>query len=231
MKLSILPVFLIIVFAFCFFISIRAQRNRSISGKDAASVYILLLVFALWTVISIIMGMNDVHSQLMDSIPLIWQACVLVMIAGIGLFSKNLRAGLLGIASTTPEHWLVFFQALRIGAIGTVIKVINGEIVSNFPIWVGIPDFLFGLSALVVGLLMLRKRISNRFLIFWNLLGAAIILVPVFGLMPYWMNEPGFSFIFEFPMVLAPSVVVPIFILFNLLTAWNCFAQDKLSSS
>jgi len=231
MKLSILPVFLIIVFAFCFFILIRAQKNQSISAKEARSVYLLLLVFALWAFISILMGINDVHPRLMDSIPLLWQACVLVMIAGIGLFSKNLRAALGGIASTTPQHWLVFFQALRIGAIGTVIKVMNGEIVSKFPIWVGIPDFLFGLSALVVGWVLLRKGISNEFLIFWNLLGAAIILVPVFGLMPYWMNEPGFSFIFEFPMVLAPSVVVPIFILFNLLTAWNCFARNKLASS
>jgi len=223
MKVSILPVFVVVVFAFCFFILIRAQRNRSITTKEAASAYLLLLVFALWAVISIIMGINDVHSRLMGSIPLLWQACVLVMIAGIGLFSKNLRAALRGIASTTPQHWLVFFQALRIGAIGTVIKVINGEIVSNFPIWVGIPDFLFGLSALVVGWLVLRKGISNGFLIFWNLLGAAIILVPVFGIMPYWMNELGFSFIFEFPMILAPSVVVPIFILINLLMAWNIF--------
>jgi len=227
MKASILPVYIAVVFAFCFFVSIRAQKNRSIAAKEATSVYILLLVFALWAVISIIMGMNEVHPRLMDSIPLLWQACVLIIIVGIGLFSKNLKAALRGIASATPQHWFVFFQALRIGAIGTVIKVLNGEIVSKFPIWVGIPDFLFGLSALVVGWLLLRKAISNGFLIVWNLLGAAIILVPVFGLMPYWMNEPGFIFIFEFPMILAPSVVVPIMILFNLLMAWNIFDSHR----
>ena len=227
MKASILPVYIAVVFAFCFFVSIRAQKNRSIAAKEATSVYILLLVFALWAVISIIMGMNEVHPRLMDSIPLLWQACVLIIIVGIGLFSKNLKAALRGIASATPQHWFVFFQALRIGAIGTVIKLLNGEIVSKFPIWVGIPDFLFGLSALVVGWLLLRKAISNGFLIVWNLLGAAIILVPVFGLMPYWMNEPGFIFIFEFPMILAPSVVVPIMILFNLLMAWNIFDSHR----
>jgi len=35
------------------------------------------------------------------------------------------------------------------------------------------------------------------------------------------MNEPGFTFILEFPMVLAPSIVVPILILLNALLAWK----------
>ena len=37
------------------------------------------------------------------------------------------------------------------------------------------------------------------------------------------MNEPGFVFIFEFPMVLAPSIILPILIFLNLLMAWRIF--------
>ena len=93
--------------------------------------------------------------------------------------------------------------------------------------WVGIPDFLFGLSALIVGWLLLRKAVGTRFLMIWNLIGAAIILLPTFLLMNYFMNEPGFIFIFEFPMVLAPSIVVPIFIFLNFLLAWRSFELTR----
>ena len=115
---------------------------------------------------------------------------------------------------------------MRIGAIGSVMKALRGDVTSTFPLWVGIPDFLFGLSALLVGWLFLKKSVSPRFLIVWNLIGTAIILVPLLA-MPYWMGEPGFSFIFEFPMVLAPSVVVPILLYINFLMAWNVFETSK----
>jgi hypothetical protein len=65
--------------------------------------------------------------------------------------------------------------------------------------------------------------VGNRFLMIWNLIGPAIILLPIFLFMNYWMNEPGFTFIFEFPMVLAPSIVLPIFLFLNFLLAWGIY--------
>ena len=41
------------------------------------------------------------------------------------------------------------------------------------------------------------------------------------------MNEPGFVFIFEFPMILAPSIVLPVFISLNLLHAWGIFVRCR----
>ncbi len=116
---------------------------------------------------------------------------------------------------------MVLIQALRIGALGGIVKGIRGEVTSDFVFWIGIPDFLFGLSALVVGWLLLRKAVGPRVLIAWNLVGFALIFLPTFIPTSHWMNEPGFSFIFEYPMVLAPSIVVPTFISLNLLHAWG----------
>jgi hypothetical protein len=73
----------------------------------------------------------------------------------------------------------------------------------------------------------LRKSVSPRFLIAWNLVGFALIFLPTYVPMNYWMDEPGFTFIFEFPMVLAPSIVIPIFISLNLLHAWEIFVTQK----
>ena len=39
------------------------------------------------------------------------------------------------------------------------------------------------------------------------------------------MNEPGFEFIFEFPMMLAPSIVVPIFLFLNFFMVWRIFEE------
>jgi len=223
-KFSVLPIFVIIIFIFCIGITRRAKLNQSINVAEGRSVYALLLAFFAWTVIAVVLGIRGIHPSLMEEIPLLWQACVPVVLLTIGLiFSRTLRNGLRGIAANTPWHWLVFAHTLRIGAIGGVMKGIKGEITSGYVFWIGIPDFLFGLSALVVGWLVLRNAVSHLFLAIWNLVGALLILLPTFIPMNYWMNEPGFVFIFEFPMVLAPSIVLPIFIFLNLLVAWRIF--------
>jgi len=221
MKFSILPVFIALIFGFCFFITFRAQKNQSLNTKEARSVYALLGAFGVWTLVSVLMGMNGQHLALRETMQLLWQANVAVIIVVIGLFSKPLRDALSNLAHATPLHWLAFVQILRIGALGAVIKYLRGDITSMFPLWVGVPDFLFGLSAILVGWLVLKERAGRLFLILWNLTGAGIILLPLFLLTNYWMNEPGFSFIFEFPMILAPSIVVPILILLNFLMAWK----------
>ena len=229
MKLSIVPLFVLLVFAFCIFITHRARRDEAMSEIETRSVYIFIGGLFLWTVAAAFLGLRGIHSspELLDRVPFLWQAFVAVaMWMAMYIFSSTLRGALNGLADSTPATWLVFVQALRIGALGSIMKATRGEITSDYPLWVGIPDFLFGASAIVVGLLELRKPGSYRkTLVAWSITGAAIILLPTFGLMPYWMNEPGFTFIFEFPMVMAPSIIVPIFILLNFLLAWKAMRQ------
>ena len=231
MKFSVLPIFVTIIFIFCIWITRRAGLNQSINLAERRSVYTLLLVFFGWTIVVIVLGIKGIHILLMEQIPLLWQSFVPIVLLTTGLiFSRDLRSGMRGIVTHTPWHWLVFVHALRIGAIGGVMKGIKGEITSGFVFWIGIPDFLFGLSAIVIGLLLLRNAVSHVFLGIWNLIGALLILLPTFIPMNYWMNEPGFVFIFEFPMVLAPSIVIPIFISLNLLMVWRIFEMRRSGS-
>ncbi len=228
MKFSITPIFVAVVFIFCVAVTRRARSTDSINGAQARSVYVLLLTFFVWTLIAVVMGIRGTHVELMSRVPLLWQACVVMVLWSTAMiFSGTLRSGLRGIATSTPGHLLVFVQALRIGALGGIVKGIQGEVTSKFVFWIGIPDFLFGVSALVIGWLLLRKAVGPRFLIAWNLVGFSLIVLPTFGLMNYWMNEPGYSFIFEFPMVLAPSIIVSTFVSLNLLHAWGIFVTEK----
>ncbi len=228
MKFSLVPLLVVLILAFAVFITRRAKKKQVISGAEARSVYFLVLVFAVWTAVVIALGMGGIHVELMDQVPFLWQSGIPVAILFINfILSRNLRRALNGIASSTPPHWLVFLQALRIGALGGIIKGVQGQVTSGFVFWVGIPDFLFGVSAILVGWLLLREAVSKSFLVVWSLIGASIILLPTFLLMNYWMNEPGFVFIFEFPMVLAPGIVVPMMIFFNLLLAWGAFRSRE----
>lgn len=231
MKLSILPVFVVVVFAFCIVIVRRGRSNASITGAQASSVYALLGGLAVWTAMVVLMGLSGAHLQLMAHVPLLWQALVVVVLwSSAFLLSPKLREGLRGLAVGTPSHWLIFFQALRIGALGGVLKGLRGEIGSSYVFWVGIPDFLFGVSALLLGWLTLRKAVRPGLLILWNLVGFSLIVFPTFLASSHWMHEEGFSFIFEFPMILAPAMVVSTFVSLNLLHAWGLAIQASGSA-
>ena len=115
MKLSVLPIWVLGVFAFCLFIARRAKHNQAINTKEARSAYVLLLTLFVWTLISTVLGIKGIHASpwLQERIPLLWQANVPVVIVVIGLLlSPTLRSALRGIVSSTPWHWLVFFSGV-----------------------------------------------------------------------------------------------------------------------
>lgn len=228
--MSILPVYTILVFAICCSLVYRAQSLAAIQAHEARAVYGLLAAFAIWSGMAAILGFRGIHQSLMQEVPLLWQAFVPMVIWMTAFASSgSLRSALWKIADTTPAHWLVLVQALRIGAVGGIMKGMRGEITSDYVFWIGIPDFLFGLSALVVAFLVQQHTIGSRTLLVWNLMGFGLIVFPTFLPMNFWMSEPGFEFIFEFPMILAPSIVVSLLISLNLLHAWAAWKQISLA--
>lgn len=228
---SILPIYTGLILALVLILVLRAHRRAALSQAQAVGLYGLWGLFAAWTGLVIWLGQSQWHLAQMDNLPLLWQALVPVVIWSTGVaLSKDLRQGLLQLGKDTPAHWIVSIQALRLGAIGGISKGVSGEITSGYVFWVGVPDFLFGLSALLLVVPVMRGRVGPRFLILWNLVGAGLIVLPSFLAMPYWMAEPGFAFIFEYPMVLAPSIVVSLMISLNLLlafTVWSGLRQKQ----
>ncbi len=221
---SILPFYLVIVFGFTIGIAHRAAARGAISPRETRGVDMLLGTLFLWVLVCAAMGLKGLHTSpaLRAAVPFLWQAVLPVTILAAGLLGfPGLRRALGKIAAATPLTWLVWVQALRIGAAGGVIKGLRGEIASSYVFWVGIPDLLYGMSAIVLGVLLLFRPVGRRTMLVWHLLGPAIILLPTFGFMPFFMNEPGFGFILAFPMVLAPGIVVPFLIFLNLLAAWK----------
>ena len=126
-----------------------------------------------------------------------------------------------------PLHWLIYFHALRLSAIGTAFETARGTFPQSFELAVGVPDLLFGLSALYVGKRASEGSISRRAVGWWSLAGALVIIpsAPLVaqmglpGMLQVFTAEPSATALFVYPMVLAPTLIVPLFVLFNLLTA------------
>lgn len=230
--MSILPIYTGLVLGLCFVLVVRAQGRVGLSTFETMAAYGLMACFLAWTAVAVALGQRGLHVTWMERIPLLWQAMVpmAIWMTGVAL-SPALRRTLRKVARATPAHWLALVQALRIGAIGGVMKGISGEIQSSYVFWIGVPDFLFGVSALVVAWMAWRGAIPARALAYWNLVGVAVIVLPTFLPMLYWMSEPGFEFIFAFPMVLAPSIVVSILVSLNLLQAWIGWRQAPVVPS
>jgi hypothetical protein len=114
------------------------------------------------------------------------------------------------------------------GARWTSLKAVAGQFPAYFALLVGAPDLLFGLSALVFAWQTSIRQLSQRFLIAWNLIGVAVILpaAPLIqlglpGPIQIFTSEPTAEKLLDFPMVLAPSIIVPTLVLLNLVMAWR----------
>jgi len=80
-------------------------------------------------------------------------------------------------------------------------------------------DILAGITAIIVGALHYKDRISKRFMILWNYIGLALIFfIVINGLLSSELPFQQFAFdqpnraVLYFPFVLLPAVVVPIVI-------------------
>ena len=81
------------------------------------------------------------------------------------------------------------------------------------------------------------NTIGWRSLAIWNLVGAGIIIIP--GEIAIQMGLPGFlqifnspptaEVMFEFPLVIAPTIIVPLLVLMNGLVAWWLFKTQPVS--
>jgi len=142
------------------------------------------------------------------------------------------REGLIRAAQGTTDLQLVSIHVLRLLAIGTVIKYMQGQLPRHFLILGSLPDFLFGVSAVVLTGLATQGPLDQNFLLMWHNIGFALFAgagISMFFTMPsplrLFHSKPDASIVFQFPMLLAPNFTVPLFMLAN------AFALVKLYTS
>jgi len=201
-------------------------------------VYIYVLWVTAYGVVTSILGARGVYisEDLLKSLPGFWLQLVTVAVCVLPIvFFAEVRNGMRHIVDTTPWHWFAYFHGLRILALGTAYKTIIGEFPVYFEILVGVPDFLFGVSAFWIASKTRRGEISSKSFIIWNLIGALILVpsAPILlqlglpGPIQVFTSLPDARAVFTYPMSIAPMIGVPLFVLINFWVAWRLWERGR----
>ena len=235
MEPSLTPILLLVELGFLAAAVHRVLRDGH-SSEHAALGFVFVGWIAGYALLTSILGARGafVSEALLRWAPGLWlQVVTVITCVGPVLFSRRLRDAIRATVDATPWSWWAAFHGLRITALGTIVKVWGGEFPAYFACIVGIPDFLFGLSALWVARRAHRGRLSRRGFLAWNLLGALIIVPAAPLLLQLGLPGPLYVFrelpdartVFAFPMSIAPLIGVPLFVLTNLCVAWRVWER------
>ena len=229
--MTIIPLLILFQLLFIPFLVLKARHDGHINTTQMIASFVPVAGLTIWTAIAVILGISGIYESenFYKLYPALWMPVIPITIVFVSL---ALPTGQKGIASTldvTPAHWLAFFQAGRISAIGTAYHTLQGNFPLYFEVAVGVPDLCFGLSALVVGVLAMEQKIRSRVLITWHIIGCLIIVptAPLLlqlglpGSLQVFTQQPTAETVYTFPMSLAPIMVVPTFVVFNLLGIWR----------
>ena len=109
----------------------------------------------------------------------------------------------------------------------------TGDLPGHFILPVGVPDFAVGLTALPMAWWASRNLANAKSsLIAWNVVGASIFLsagilmhVSMPGPVQLFTSGPTTHTLFEFPLALVPTFLVPCFVATHLACLWKLIAR------
>ncbi len=202
-------------------------HNKATFVGSVVAWIVVMLVWLAFVIFAGTRGFFLKHSERLSN--LVGVAAVVTF--GVAMFGliPAAREGLLSAARNTSDLQLISIHILRLLAIGTVIKFIHRELPLHFVILGSTPDFLFAVSAVVLAALGTNGPLSHSFLVAWHFIGFSLFTgagVSMFFSVPsplrIYHSKPDASIVFQFPMVLAPTFTVPLFMIAHL------FALAKL---
>ena len=195
-------------------------------------ILVLIVAMSLWAIADIALSSAGIYSSkpFLALLPGLWLPLVPLVVVGLMILHPHARKGLKDLAEHTPRHWLVGIQTLRSIAITTPLAVVHAHFKVDPAIWlvelsIGLSDAAFGFSAFLLYRPVRSFRVSSDAMVIWHAVGILLILVPgpfaiQMGLPgPYQIREavPSPPAMLILPTVLAPSLVVPCFMLLNAL--------------
>ena len=227
--MSSIPVLFAVQLGFALVLCARVSLRR------ALFVLVPILLVSAWGVLSGWAAWSGVYDSgwFLALWPGLWLPAVPIAIVLLTLSLPGVAGAVHDVARATPAHWLVAVQALRIAAVGTLAKTATGDFPLHVELAIGLTDLAFGVSALWVFFLARKQRVHPDALFVWHCVGIALILVPgnlalqlgLPGPLQVFATEPTAAVMLDWPMALAPTLVVPIFLLFNGLGALNARTQ------
>ena len=225
--ISTTPALAAILLLFWIWIGARSYRRNWLGGSGLAALAAWLAALGLWGLATVYFAQSGYYrsARFLELFPGLWWPLIPMVITAGLLVLPTFRDALRSVA-VRHRRSLVLVQGLRCAAAGGVMKGFIGLLPPSFALPIGIPDLLFGLSAVALAALWPRHGWSARTLIAWNLIGIAVILpAPVLmqlglpGQLQVFNGTPDARVLFDYPMVLAPTFIVPLLITMNAIQA------------
>ena len=180
-----------------------------------------------WLVLAFWLGAKGVYRGTTESaLPALLLALTVVLPIVIGLTIVATSRTARDILAVTPPHLLIGVQVYRILGAVFLVLLAQGRVPGAFANPAGWGDLLVGVSAPIVAALYRSDAARWRGLaVFWNVFGLADLAVAVAmgvltapgGLQRLAFDTPN-SLIASFPLVLIPTVLVPVSILLHVLS-------------
>lgn len=239
MSFSTLP-FLVFAQA-AFWLAAARRKFPALPSEGRAAVLLWALLMLAWMATAFALGLSGAYfaAPLRDLFPLLWLPA-LPIFATMLLYrsSPAFAAAMQSIIGGWPRAFTLV-QGLRVLAIGGLFKAAHGLMPQPFTWGVGIPDFMFGVSALVLAAYWPKRGWPPSMIATWSLTGFFIILLPgpvlaqlhIPGPLQLFHDAPDGTRLLEFPMVLAPTLVVPMFMTMNLMLALWAIKTHKLEQA
>ncbi len=230
MKFSSIPILFLAICIYWAWAARDAGRRGDIASAHVRAIYIWLASLTAWGLVSTELAIQGIYAsdEFYRLFPGFWVPLAPVMLS-VTLLAvwPTFRAALRIVAETTSPRAFLLVHGLRIAAIGGIFKAYHGLLPTSFVYTVGIPDFVFGLLSLLLALMHGKNGYSTRLLIGWNLLGIGVLssapLMMQMGLpgpLYIFASQPDARALFDFPMVLAPTLVVTLLFFMN---GWQSF--------
>ena len=208
------------------FFAVIVVRTHTLSRRERMASWGFLAILAGWIILSTSLSIRGVYrtEAFRALYPTLWYPFMPGILGIAALALPSFRAAALKIADATPLHWFVWFEAIRIAAIGTLIKTFQHTFPLVLELAVGVPDLIVGLSAPFVAVWLRRGQVARQALVLWHVIGIGVILINGAGLLhlgmpgPHYVltAQPDTSVLFEFPLVLAPTFAVPMLVTVNI---------------
>lgn len=200
-----------------------ATKKSDLKCSERKAFYRFLFLIITWFFVSSILALDKIYlsEQFLNSYPGFWITSVVPTIAiTYMILSQSFKNAVITLYKGYGRKGSLVFQSMRIVAIGGIFKAFNGEFSPYYGKLIGIPDFIFSVICFCL-IYFYRKREINRklYLVVMSLgvlviipFGMALINTGLPGRMFVYDGNPSITTIFEFPMALAPTVIVPFFI-------------------
>jgi len=140
----------------------RFAHEREVQKQATKIVLGYLSTLVAWALLTSWFALGDSYEETTAYFAMDAATFVPFAITGCFLLLPNSRRVFTQWTMSVSLREFARIHIIRLAAVGTIFKMLNGDLPAHFIVPVGIPDFLFGLSVPIMDWLVFQKKVIGR---------------------------------------------------------------------